>query len=240
MKQIQNHMIDVLLTSGTSPTASVDELACLAFPADSIRRFERSSRSKSQTAGETAEVCMNNMRDTFLELRGIFDGNDSFMRWGHQILKARVSKKRVPVPAWMRDTKTRGEFLLARFPRWNETCEGGCDYTDREELRFNCGCIPCRHHSQATLWNSVMHYCCSPVGLTSSAFASYWNQDHEYFHLKPAYVRRIIQMIGQAKAGKRLDGKPRSFGKPGRPSKPRSFGKLVRTRKSAAREDRGQ
>ena len=57
---------------------------------------------------------MNNDRDTFVELRGKFDGSDPFMNRGHQIIKLRQSNR--DIPAWAKSNKRLQEILLRAFP----------------------------------------------------------------------------------------------------------------------------
>lgn len=58
---------------------------------------------------------MNNARDTFTELRGAFDSSDPFMTKGHQIIKLREGRKKVP--AWVKDQKFIQSLLLRSFPK---------------------------------------------------------------------------------------------------------------------------
>jgi hypothetical protein len=58
---------------------------------------------------------MNNSRDTFLQLRGKFDGQDPFMTGGHQIIKTRQSDRKIP--DWATDDKQIQKILLRSFPK---------------------------------------------------------------------------------------------------------------------------
>lgn len=58
---------------------------------------------------------MNNQRDTFLELRGKFDGQDPFMTGGHQIIKMRTGDR--VVPEWTKSDKEVQKILLRSFPK---------------------------------------------------------------------------------------------------------------------------
>jgi hypothetical protein len=58
---------------------------------------------------------MNNTQDIFEQLRGKFDGSESFMNHGHQIIKIRRGNRKNP--PWVKcDTKIR-EILLRSFPK---------------------------------------------------------------------------------------------------------------------------
>jgi hypothetical protein len=58
---------------------------------------------------------MNNTQDTFLQLRGKFDGQDPFMVQGHQIIKTRRDDR--DVPAWAKNNKQIQKILLHSFPK---------------------------------------------------------------------------------------------------------------------------
>lgn len=58
---------------------------------------------------------MNNQRDTFLELRGKFDGQDPFMTGGHQIIKLRTGDR--VIPEWTKSDKKIQAILLRSFPK---------------------------------------------------------------------------------------------------------------------------
>lgn len=53
--------------------------------------------------------------DTFKELRGSLDGQDPFMTHGHQIMKIRRPKKKIP--AWAYNRKEIQKFLQRVFPK---------------------------------------------------------------------------------------------------------------------------
>jgi hypothetical protein len=155
----------------------------------------------------------NNLADTFSELRAFIDGNDPFMTGGHQIIKLREVHRR-PLP-WMLNATTTAAFLLKRFPFLKRPCGNGVADVNR---RY-CSCRPCRHNSTAGLWMFVIQICFLMSEPAVEA-ARLWNLSHPCeHHIKDAAVRRVIQMIFQANEGLRLDGKPRSFGKAGRPKK---------------------
>jgi len=162
----------------------------------------------------------NNLRDTFSELRNPYgairmDAGEHFMR-GHQIMKTREFARRRS--EWMKHPEQVGAFLLKRFPRLHEPCSWGDN--DCKERKLFARCQPCRHRQNALLWNWVI-YECFQQGLTAVEAAFDWNdkQWYESRDITPARVRRVVQMIRQAQAGQRLDGKPRSSGKGGRPRK---------------------
>ena len=54
------------------------------------------------------------MSDTFEELRGKFDGSESFMNRGHQIIKMRRSDRQIP--EWSKDNKKVQAILVRSFP----------------------------------------------------------------------------------------------------------------------------
>jgi transposase-like protein len=58
---------------------------------------------------------VNNARDTFGELRGTFDSSDPFMTGGHQIIKTREGKRKIPL--WVKDQKFIQNLLLRSFPK---------------------------------------------------------------------------------------------------------------------------
>jgi hypothetical protein len=58
---------------------------------------------------------MNNTRDTSRELRQLLDGDDPFLSGGHQILKIRRPRKKIP--AWVNDKKKIRELLIRSFPK---------------------------------------------------------------------------------------------------------------------------
>lgn len=162
----------------------------------------------------------NNLTDTFSELcsadGGIrMDRAEQFMR-GHQIMKTREFVR--ACPDWMKHPAQVAAFLLKRFPRLREPCSWGDNNCN--ERRLFARCQPCRHAGSARLWNWVI-FECFQQGLTAVQAAFDWNdnQSYESRYITPARVRRTIQMIRQATAGQRLDGKPRSTGKGGRPRK---------------------
>lgn len=138
---------------------------------------------------------MSNQHPDFAKLRGHVDGDDSFMNaWQPITLRTAL---RI-VPGWMLKPEFLRDFLLRRFPRIA---------VDAEQRR------------RAGMWAFVINICFLR-GETATACADYWNQWHdEHEHIDAAFVRRVIQKIRLAEAGRRLDGKTRSFGKPGRPKK---------------------
>lgn len=152
--------------------------------------------------------------DTFFQLRSHLDGDDHFMN-GHQIVKTREFRRQCP--DWMKNKEKLAAFLLNRFPLRDSECKLGASDLDRPY----CNCRPCRHRYSFLLWGYVI-YECFLRQVTSHEAALDWNGIHshnENLWITPSTVRRVVQMIRQAIAGKRLDGKPRSFGKPGRPRK---------------------
>jgi hypothetical protein len=164
----------------------------------------------------------NNLTDTFSELRRgdgaiRMDSAEHFMR-GHQIMKTREFSR--GCPKWMRSREEVDAFLLRRFPRRHDPCSLGDKGCIEEQRAVLTRCRPCRHAESALLWNWVI-YECFQQGLTAVEAAFDWNdkQSYESRYITPARVRRVIQMIRQAQAGQRLDGKPRSSGKGGRPRK---------------------
>jgi len=119
--------------------------------------------------------------------------------------------------AWMLDDRLLMEFLLRRFPRMNEPAH--------------------RHRKRAVLWGYIIRRC----------FVSQWSAQRTAWSLEesgyckgtvtPAYIRRVIQSIRAAMRGARLDGKPRSFGKAGRPRKAKTAFEEVVHRKSMEVEE---
>ena len=51
----------------------------------------------------------------FQELRGHFDGNDTFMTHGHQIIKVRQGNRKTP--NWVKDDAKIQQILLQSFPK---------------------------------------------------------------------------------------------------------------------------
>ncbi len=83
---------------------------------------------------------MNNLRDTFRELREIVDGGDPFMRSGHQILVERKHKR--IVPDWARSDKEIRKLLLRSFPRLHtdkKQAAGAGRWTRVIQLYFRMG-----------------------------------------------------------------------------------------------------
>jgi hypothetical protein len=167
------------------------------------------------------------------QLRRSFDGDDTFMVGGHQIVKDREFHR--DIPDWMLNRVALAAFLSSRFPLVNNECPYGvppdkCHY---------CDCRTCRHRRNAGLWTFTINVCFL-LNETATDAAVYWNEKHEEdLHIEATEIRRITQMILLAAAGKRLDGKPRSFGKAGRPKKSTctvetSFTDHRKTRSSAA------
>jgi len=128
-------------------------------------------------------------------------------------------------------------FLLERFPRANEHCEScvlnrNIEYSNEgsfpcsgmegfqcEHHSYMCICCSCRQFSFAGLWALAIQ-CCFRMGQSAEAAATYWNQEHDdCTPVNADYFRRVIQQIDLARKGLRLDGKPRSKRKPGRPRK---------------------
>jgi hypothetical protein len=142
---------------------------------------------------------------------------------------------------WMRNDREVTQFLLGRFPLLLDA---------PKIISRHCQLRSCRQLRQAGLWFHVIQaYFRAGLtaervaqaynaqrGVVTSAMAEISNEgdvghiDAEFdviFHMPrgvkrttPAMIRRVAQMIREAAAGKRLDGKPRSFGRPGR--KPRA------------------
>jgi hypothetical protein len=56
---------------------------------------------------------------------------------------------------------------------------------------------------------------------TATTAALFWNDEHKDAPITAKFVNRVIQKIRLAERHERLDGCPRSFGKPGRPRKNR-------------------
>ncbi len=157
-------------------------------------------------------------------LRLQIDGDDQFFQ-GSDIRTPRDGG-REPEP-WMLDRAALKDFLLKRFPRADQHCEwcrenGGCSGPEGfmcEHHDYHCLCRSCCQFSSAGMWTFAIQ-CCFRMGQSAEAAASYWNEEHE--NCKPVnadYFRRVIQQIELARQGRRLDGKPRSHGKPGRPRK---------------------
>jgi len=163
-------------------------------------------------------------------LRGQLDGGDQFFQ-GHNI-KALRDGGREPEP-WMLDRVALKEFLAVRFPLANKHCEycDGCSGVEGFMCEYHdyfCLCRSCRQFSRAAMWAYVIQHCFR-MGLSAETAAIHWNSEHDADHeednqnaIEPVsadYFRRVIQQIELARKGLRLDGKPRSHGKPGRPRK---------------------
>jgi hypothetical protein len=153
----------------------------------------------------------------------IVDGHEPFAR-GHLIGCVRTFRHRLP--EWANSHEHVNEFLRKRFPRANEPCLLSLD-TDRHR----CNCAPCRHHSKAGLWMFlIIRY--FRQGLRAKTCMLDWNEWKEelgckFYELTVRRVEKEIEMIKLAHAGRRLDRKPRTTGKAGRPSLPRA--QLVRS-----------
>lgn len=151
----------------------------------------------------------------FEKLRKHFDGDDQFMR-GHQPMKLRQAPREHSL--WMGNSAQIKAFLLQRFPLTEQPCQYGGSDDCRGRLPIT-RCLACRHKLSAQMWAYVIHSCFL-MGETSSTAAAFWNRNHGISEgTNPPKIRRIVQMIRLAEAGERLDGKPRSFGKAGRPRK---------------------
>ena len=158
---------------------------------------------------------------TYAELRESYEGSDSFMS-GHQILNPRSTKRtnRTEEFPWIRDKRAVNAFLTKRFPRLKDACAFGKVWV----ARARCKCNPCGHLRRAALWKHVIQdYLLA--GETADVTAQNWNEEQKRHYeqrarlISAAMVRRVHQMIRQSIAGQRLDGKPRTFGRPGRPKK---------------------
>ena len=166
-------------------------------------------------------------------LRQHFDGDDPFFQ-GNGIKGVREGGRK-PEP-WMLDRAALKEFLSKRFPRANEHCDlctrnpEGCSGVEGFMCEYHdyfCLCRSCRQFSRAAMWAYVIQQCFRR-GLSAETAAIHWNTDHDADHeedsqnsVEPVtadYCRRVIQQIELARQGRRLDGKPRSYGRPGRPT----------------------
>lgn len=139
---------------------------------------------------------------------------------------------------WMRNDREVKQFLVRRFPKLLEA--------PRWLRPADCQSSSCRQLREAALWHHVIQtYFLAGltarrvaetynaqrgvvtsvmveidtkgnVGEVNTEFDPIYRMPRGVKRLAPAMVRRVAQMIRLAAAGKRLDGKPRSFGKPGR------------------------
>jgi hypothetical protein len=156
----------------------------------------------------TANRKAPNGSDVFAQLRQVVDGSDSFMT-GCKFLKER--KRRRYCPEWVKSDRNIRELLQNRFPHFKEGCLLGA------KGRRLCKCVPCRHRFRAGLWSLVIiRYLRCGESCKQVAFELNQRRGRK---TTPAYVRRIAQMTTLAWCEVRLDGKDRSFGKPGRPRK---------------------
>ncbi len=177
-------------------------------------------------------------------LRQQVGGDDPFFQ-GSDIRTPRDGG-REPEP-WMLDRAAMKTFLLKHFPRANEHCEScarayepcktcaqadepcescildgrkkcsGAEGFQCEHHDYMCSCRSCRQFSCAGMWTFAIQ-CCFRMGQSAEAAAVYWNEEHVP-PVNASYFRRVIQQIDLARKGLRLDGKPRSKRKPGRPRK---------------------
>jgi len=101
-------------------------------------------------------------------------------------------RRRKHVPEWMKDDAQVEAFLNRRFPnRVND---------DRQR------------HAASKYWHVIDGY---RRGTPVRVIARDWL----WGHVPESYIHRLAQRVRQAYANIPLDGKPRSFGKPGRPKK---------------------
>jgi hypothetical protein len=173
-------------------------------------------------------------RDLYHLLR-YADAKDPFTNKGHGIKKLRDGG-REPEPWMLNESRLEG-FLSKRFPRAKDHCQecqqqaDGCFDATHCELRdyVGCECLSCRQFDCAAMWKHVIQMCFR-MGATAETAAANWNLDHDYgafwresggksYTITATYVRRIIQQIDLAVKGLRLDGKPPTGRKRGRPRK---------------------
>jgi len=176
----------------------------------------------------------NNCRDTFRELRKDYaDGSEPFMR-GHQIIKIR-QPPRIRREYWVNSEKRVHVFLLRLFPKTRI-----CVFKNKQERR-----AATKQLERAALYGAVIQLYFR-AGLTASRVASAINREEEahLFDYKApkklitvARVNRIVQDIRTAARGERRDGKPRSFGKPGRPRKNSTVVSSVNLTKETAKPE---
>jgi hypothetical protein len=136
----------------------------------------------------------NPTRQEFSELRNKVDGSDGFMR-GSAVFGPRdpfAAGKKFP--EWVHNYSTIRQFLRTRFP--------GLDIPGSRDQR------------QAGRWLIVIqrHWRMMETAATIEAVLSW----------KPGTVASIAQQIRWAAAGLRLDGKPHSQNRRGRPKKKKS------------------
>lgn len=132
------------------------------------------------------------MQSDFKQLRKKFDGSESFMNRGHQIIKSagatrhaeRVSK----TPDWVHDDQRVRELLLRSFPKLA---------TDPLQRK------------RAGRWMQVIQLYFR-MGWT-------WAKIAEEMGESPRKIESTIQKIYNVAAGRRSDGKQRSVRSPGRP-----------------------
>jgi len=128
--------------------------------------------------------------DSFKHLRSVVDSNDALID-GSQIVKARNPEHNFHVPDFMYDNEKVEKFLRGLFPYYR-------DQKHRDHIRYNA------YEGVIKLYF---------VGGHPDSFVETER------NLNPGTCGRIVQDIRAVLEGKRRDGRPRSYGKAGRPKK---------------------
>jgi AAA domain/Primase C terminal 1 (PriCT-1)/Bifunctional DNA primase/polymerase, N-terminal len=155
--------------------------------------------------------------DDYEKLRGSFDGKDKFMQFPN-VVAARVGRRR-RIELTLQDRDTILKSLRRKFPKANKpdsTCECiPCKHPGRTNVsRAGCSCVPCKRTTLFLKWYVVIFECFigDPQRKTGS-------QVERGYGWKYGTVDYISQQIRRWAAGERLDGKPRTGRKRGRPRK---------------------
>jgi len=128
--------------------------------------------------------------DSFKKLREVVEGDEPFMTGGHQSAKARNPERMIPTPEWMFDRVAVAAFIEKLFPhRWSN---------NTQRLR-------------AGAYEKVIELFFLAKKPDSAV--------EEEANLNLGSCSVIVQEIRRAAEGRRRDGRPRSFGRQGRPRK---------------------
>lgn len=154
------------------------------------------------------------MRSDFNELLRFFDARE---------LAAGVigsTSRRVRRVPHKKDTDiTRQEaadLIERRFPRRDEPCFYGVESPHRQF----CGCVACTHFFKARLWAFLIwRYFISQESLSTCWYEFNLHRER-YDTISRKRLEREVEYIRLARAGKRLDRKPSTGRKRGRPLKP--------------------
>jgi hypothetical protein len=154
------------------------------------------------------------------KLRGFFDGKDKFMTTPN-VVSERVGRRLRP--EGLDSQQTIVDFLKKHFPyanRYDSECScSPCRSRKWTNERANCPfrCRECRETTLFLKWYNVIWHSWFHAERDHPWTAK---QIEEEFHWKHGTVGYIVQQVRRAWAGVRLDGKPRTGRRRGRPRKP--------------------